>query len=130
MESKIQKPIQSNRKGEVAEGLPGSLKSVACVKRNTRELGRPNSFLAVEVSEADIKTGKLMTSWESDQLIVLRERESRSQGEPHCVPVVADTEFTAFDRAIRRCWFLRHDGFNGFLKTGRDTRQIETNDSS
>jgi len=34
-----------------------------------------------EVSEADIKTGKLMTSWESDQLIVLRERESRSQGE-------------------------------------------------
>jgi hypothetical protein len=45
MESKIQKPIQSNRKGEVAEGLPGSLKSVACVKRNIRELGRPNSFL-------------------------------------------------------------------------------------
>ncbi len=42
----IQKPIQSNRKGEVAEGLPGSVKSVACVKRNTRELGRPNSFLA------------------------------------------------------------------------------------
>jgi hypothetical protein len=81
MESKIQKPIQSNRKGEVAEGLPGSPKSVACVKRNTRELGRPNSFLAVEVSEADIKTGKLMTSWESDQLIVLGERESRSQGE-------------------------------------------------
>ena len=53
MESKIQKPIQSNRQGEVAEGLPGSLKSVACVKRNTRELGRSNSFLAVEVSEAD-----------------------------------------------------------------------------
>ena len=48
MESKIQKPIQSNRKkGEVAEGLPGSPKSVACVKRNTRELGRSNSFLAV-----------------------------------------------------------------------------------
>ena len=34
-----------------------------------------------EVSETDIKTGELMTSWESDQLIVLRERESRSQGE-------------------------------------------------
>ena len=51
------------------------------MKRNTGELGRPNSFLAVEVSEADVKTGKLMTSWESDQLIVLRERESRSQGE-------------------------------------------------
>ena len=46
MESKIQKPRQSNRKGEVAEGLPGSSKSVACVKRNTRELGRPNPFLA------------------------------------------------------------------------------------
>jgi hypothetical protein len=45
MESKIRKPIQSNRKGEVGEGLTGSLKSVAGVKRNTRELGRPNSFL-------------------------------------------------------------------------------------
>ena len=46
MESKIQKPIQSNReKVRFAAGLPGSLKSVACVKRNTRELGRPNSFL-------------------------------------------------------------------------------------
>jgi hypothetical protein len=54
MESKIQKPIQSNRQGEVAEGLPGSPKSVACVKRNTRELGRPNPFLVnSEVSEAD-----------------------------------------------------------------------------
>jgi len=39
-------------KGEVAEGLPGSPKSVACVKRNTRELGRPNSFLVCsEVSK-------------------------------------------------------------------------------
>jgi len=27
------------------------------------------------------KLGELMTSWESDQLIVLGERESRSQGE-------------------------------------------------
>ena len=35
----------------------------------------------MEVSEADQKTGKLKTSWESDLLIVLRERESRSQGE-------------------------------------------------
>jgi hypothetical protein len=55
MESKIQKPTQSNRKGEVAEGLPGSPKSVACVKRNTRELGRPNSFLHGQVGEADHK---------------------------------------------------------------------------
>jgi hypothetical protein len=50
------------------------------VKRNTRELGRPNSFLdCSEVSEAD-KLGELMTSWESDQLIVLGERESRYKG--------------------------------------------------
>jgi hypothetical protein len=42
----FQKPIQNNRRGEVVEGLPGSGKSVACVKRNTRELGRPNWFLA------------------------------------------------------------------------------------
>jgi hypothetical protein len=41
----LQKPKQSNHKGEVAEGLPGSEKSVACVKRNTKELGRPSWFL-------------------------------------------------------------------------------------
>lgn len=41
----FQKPKQSNRQGEVGEGLPGSGKSVACVKRNTKELGRPRRFL-------------------------------------------------------------------------------------
>jgi hypothetical protein len=41
MESKIQKSVQSNRKGEVAEGLPGSLKSVACVKETPENLGDP-----------------------------------------------------------------------------------------
>ena len=51
----FQKPKQSNRQGEVAEGLPGSEKSVACVKRNTRELGRPNGFLRGQVGEADQK---------------------------------------------------------------------------
>ncbi len=51
----VQKPKQSNRKGEVVEGLPGSDKSVACVKRNTRELGRPNGFRRGPVSEADQK---------------------------------------------------------------------------
>jgi len=81
MESKIQKPIQSNRKGEVAEGLPGSLKSVVCVKRNTRTWETQLVPRLREVSEADVKTGELITSWESDQLIVLGERESRLQGE-------------------------------------------------
>jgi hypothetical protein len=37
----FQKPKQNNRKGEVVEGLPGSGKSVACVKRNTENLGDP-----------------------------------------------------------------------------------------
>ena len=50
-----QKPRQNNRKGEVVEGLPGSDKSVACVKRDTIELGRPNWFLRGQVSEADQK---------------------------------------------------------------------------
>jgi hypothetical protein len=50
-----QKPKRSNRKGEVAEGLPGSGKSVACVKRNTKELGRPSWFLRGQVSKADQK---------------------------------------------------------------------------
>lgn len=51
----FQKPEQSNRKGEVAEGLPGSEKSVACVKRNTKELGRPSWFLRGQVDKADQK---------------------------------------------------------------------------
>ena len=51
----FQKPKQSNRQGEVAEGLPGSDKSVACEKRNTRELGRPSWFLHGQVGEADQK---------------------------------------------------------------------------
>ena len=51
----FQKPKQSNRQGEVVEGLPGSGKSVACVKRNTRELGRPGWFLRGQVGKADQK---------------------------------------------------------------------------
>jgi hypothetical protein len=35
----------------------------------------------VEVSETDQKIGELKMSWESDQLVVLGGRESRSQGE-------------------------------------------------
>ena len=73
----MQKPIQSNRKGEVAEGLPGSPKSVACVKRNTRELGRPNSFLAVEVSEADGNDRRT-----EDELGVRSAHSTRRAGEP------------------------------------------------
>jgi hypothetical protein len=50
-----QKPRQNNRKGEVVEGLPGSGKSVACVKRDTKELGRPRWFRRGPVGEADQK---------------------------------------------------------------------------
>jgi hypothetical protein len=51
----FQKPKQNNRQGEVVEGLPGSGKSVACVKRNTKELGRPSWFLRGQVGKADQK---------------------------------------------------------------------------
>ena len=51
----FQKPKQSNRQGEVVEGLPGSGKSGACVKRNIKELGRPRWFLRGQVGEADQK---------------------------------------------------------------------------
>ena len=50
-----QKPTQNNRIGEVVEELPGSEKSVACVKRDITELGRPNGFLEGGVGEADQK---------------------------------------------------------------------------
>jgi hypothetical protein len=39
----VQKPRQSDRKGEVVEGLSGSDKSAACVKRNSENLGDPAS---------------------------------------------------------------------------------------
>jgi hypothetical protein len=51
----FQKPKRGSRQGEVAEGLPGSGKSVACVKRNTKELGRPGWFLRGQVGKADQK---------------------------------------------------------------------------
>ena len=72
-----QKPTQSNRHGEVAEDLPGSNKSVARVKRNSRELGRPSWFLHRQVSEADQKTGELKTSWESESA-----HSTQGTGEP------------------------------------------------
>src|SRR5213594_1954117 len=37
-----QKPIQTDRKGEVCEGLSGSTKSVGCVERSVRNLGDPS----------------------------------------------------------------------------------------
>ena len=37
-----QKPIQTDRKGEVCEGLSGSTKSVVCVERSVRNLGGPS----------------------------------------------------------------------------------------
>jgi hypothetical protein len=36
------KPTQRDRFGEVCEGLPGSIKSVGCVKRSARDLGDPS----------------------------------------------------------------------------------------
>ena len=73
----FQKPKQSNRQGEVVEGLPGSGKSVACVKRNTRELGRPSWFLRGAGRRSRPKEGEPKTSWESDQLI-----DTQRTGEP------------------------------------------------
>jgi hypothetical protein len=46
----------------VVEGLPGSGKSVACVKRNTKELGRPRWFLRGQVGEVDPKKMSRRTS--------------------------------------------------------------------
>jgi hypothetical protein len=46
MTSTVQKPIQRERFGELLEGLPGSIKSVACVERNVKNLGDPNGSCA------------------------------------------------------------------------------------
>ncbi len=73
----FQKPTQSNRDGEDAEGLPGSGKSVARVKRDTKELGRPRWFRRGPVGEAEPKEGEPKVIWESDQLI-----DTQRTGEP------------------------------------------------
>ena len=52
-----------------------------CVEKHWRTWETQLVPRSSEVSEADQKIGELKTSWESDQLIVLRERESRLQGE-------------------------------------------------
>jgi hypothetical protein len=46
MDLVFQKPKRSNREGEVVEGLPGSGKSAACEKRNTKNLGDPGGSCA------------------------------------------------------------------------------------
>jgi len=51
------------------------------VKRNIKELGRPSWFLRRAGRQSRPKEGEPKVIWESDQLIVLSERESRSQGE-------------------------------------------------
>ena len=54
MESKIQKPIQSNRKGEVAEGLPGVAQERGmCEEKHQRTWETPHVPRSREVSEAD-----------------------------------------------------------------------------
>ncbi len=49
MVSTAQKPTQRERFGEFLEGLPGSTKSVACVKRNVENLGDPMGSGILEV---------------------------------------------------------------------------------
>jgi len=74
----FQKPKQSNRQVRLWRSA-GSGKSVACVKRNTKDLGGPDGFPARAVGEADQK--KVSRGiWESDQLIVLSERETVYRG--------------------------------------------------
>ena len=72
----FQKPKQSNRQGEVAEGLPGSGKSVACVKRNTKELGRPSRFLRRQVGKPTKRRGA------EDWLGVRSAHSTQRTGEP------------------------------------------------
>jgi hypothetical protein len=49
MVSTAQKPTQRERFGEFLEGLPGSTKSVAGVKRNVENLGDPMGSGILEV---------------------------------------------------------------------------------
>ena len=75
-----QKPKQSNRQGEVAEGLPGS------DKRGMREEKQQRTWETQKVPaqagrRSRPKEGEPRAIWESDQSIDTQRRESRSQGE-------------------------------------------------
>ena len=66
---------------EMPESLSGS-EIAAHTERNTQELGRPRPFLREEVRDArPQRKGVTMAAWESDRLVVLGGRESRSHGE-------------------------------------------------
>jgi hypothetical protein len=74
MVSTAQKPTQRERFGEFLDDLPGSTKSVACVKRNVKNLGDPlgSCLLAVHwvVIHHSRDAGRLIetTSREADDL--------------------------------------------------------------
>ena len=76
-----QKPIQRKRVGELPEGLPGSTLERGMRGEKRQELGRPASFLARSGMPIRPQGGRQRMAWESDHLVVLRERESRSHGE-------------------------------------------------
>ena len=68
-----QKPTRRNRIGEVPEGLPGSTKSMVCVKRNEQELGRPRWFPLQAGRPFREKEEWPKANGESDQPTVLRD---------------------------------------------------------
>jgi hypothetical protein len=67
-----QKSKQRKRIGELFEGLPGSMKSVACVERNAQELGRPESSRSKVVGrQTETSSREVIHNRESDQPTVL-----------------------------------------------------------
>ena len=88
-----QKPTQRERIGEFSEGLPGSALERGMCREKRRELGRPAWFLksllardvnsqwTEQVSQNRNISREAEGQRESDQLIVLRGRESRLHGE-------------------------------------------------
>ncbi len=72
--------MQSSRSGEAVASQRGS-QAVACMKRCIRNLREPDAFHSGRGREAQRDSRPTMTPRQSDQLIVVRERESRSHGE-------------------------------------------------
>jgi len=72
------KPTQKNRNGEILEDLSGS-ESMACIERSPGNLGGPVApAKLVGTSETKVRMSTCLRK--SDQLIVLRGRESRLHG--------------------------------------------------
>jgi hypothetical protein len=86
----------------------------------------PESSIEKMVSKVNQKEDELKTNRESDQLIVLRERESRSQAYAMLRLAGKGKELTVIRNLQRKHYPYSRDGENNANLTARNSRKSET----